>query len=576
MHDYMWPTTAWHYWTERRFKKFCEHWGFITYAAGASASKSYDAAKIGLLFWLTNPKERAVIVASTSLESLSTRIWGYVIKHLNKSALYHPVVQMGGQSPKVLYDYKLEGKKTKDQIHGMFAIAAKQGDDEKVISSWIGRHPDDAIMVILDEATDMPPALVKALPNLEQGVNYFHCMAIGNSNSKFDLHGALSTPLEGWESIDPFKDNMWLTNQKNGLCLYFSCYESPAIFETDLVKKEVLSKFLITQEQIEDKEKLYGKDSDSFWRFVMGFWRTDSVDEAVVSSKFITDFDVFKKTEWSGIYPLSIVAGLDPAFSAGGDRCILRLAIIGVDTSGQVVLDFKGQELLFNISILRTDRDSIDIQIAKQVINIMRQYGVKMGDLCIDANGQGRALGEVIKLQANELTPPLKIYSVKGNGVGSPTNNFDIIIKNSHELWFAFRNFIQNRQIRGIDYTTASQLTTRLIIKERGRQMLEPKKQYRTRMGAISPALAHSPDEADAAALCLQAAIINYGFTPGQKRSVSINNNFVNDKFWTFKQLQREQLGIEVGEVTRPAPPLATFGSDVTSTLDYKDRLSNF
>ena len=79
----------------------------------------------------------------------------------------------------------------KDTIHGMFAVAARQGEDERVISTWLGRHPDEAIMVVLDESTDMPPALVKALPNLESGVELFQCLAIGNSLSKFDLHGEI-------------------------------------------------------------------------------------------------------------------------------------------------------------------------------------------------------------------------------------------------------------------------------------------------------------------------------------------------------------------------------------------------
>lgn len=77
-HDYMWPDTIWHYWTEDRFREHCSAHTFIIYAAGASASKSYDAAKIALLFWFANPTGRNVTIASVTLESLKTRVWGYV------------------------------------------------------------------------------------------------------------------------------------------------------------------------------------------------------------------------------------------------------------------------------------------------------------------------------------------------------------------------------------------------------------------------------------------------------------------------------------------------------------------
>ncbi len=576
MHDYMWPETVWHYWTERRFREHCENWSCITYAGGGSTTKSFDAAKIGILFWLINPKERAVVVASTSLASLSSRIWGYIIKHLNKSALYHPITQLGGQAPKVLYDYKKEKKKTKDEIHGMFAIAAKQGDDETTISSWIGRHPDDALMLILDEATDMPPALIKAVPNLEQGVNFFQLMAIGNSNSQFDLHGALSTPKDGWDSIDPNVNNKWETTQKNGICLFFSCYESPAIYETDPVRKEKLSKFLITAEAIAEKEALYGKDSDSFSRFVHGFWRSETVEETVISRKFIKDFNVFESVEWSGLYPLAVVAGLDPAFSTGGDQCLLRLAVLGVASNGQIVLDFRRGDLVFPIQILALPNKSADLQIAEQVLHIMKMYRVNMRDLCIDATGQGRSLGEVIKFQGESLVPPLKVWAVKG-GTNIKKDNFDIVIKNAYELWFDFRDFIQHKQIRGMDFKAAEQLTTRLIVKKGSKRELESKADFKTRMSAVSPRLAHSPDEADSAALCLQAAIINYGFSPGQKRDVVSHNSFADDKYSAYKQITNP--GTNVGQPqtdTRPAPPVATFGTDISAAIGTKDRFSNF
>ena len=561
-HDYLWPDTVWHSWTEDRFREHCRGWNYVTYAGGASTTKSYDSAKIALLFWLANPAKRAVIVASTTLESLNSRIWGYVTTLINEIKVELPFKYFRGAPPKILFNRN-------DTIHGMFAVAAKRGQDTDAISSWIGRHPKEGILIVLDEATDMPEALLKALPNLESGVEFFQCMAVGNSLSKFDLHGAMSTPKLGWTSVDPLRDIKWETTQKNGVCLFFSCYNSPAIYERDAIKKQKLSKFLITKEQIEEKEKLYGKDSDSFWRFVLGFWRTSSSDDTVISREFIDDFKVFERTEWSGLHPLVVVAGLDPAFSTGGDNCVLRLAYLGQNTDGQIVLDYRGDELLFKIKIVADSTKSADLQIADGVIEVLRKFNCPLRNMCVDANGQGRAIAEVIRLRSGEHTPPLKIYSTRAGN--TQVNSFDVIIKTYHEVWFSFRDFIQNRQIKGLDHTTILQLTSRLVLKDEKtfKPKLEPKNVYKTRMGAIMPSLAHSPDEADAAALALQSAMLNFGFTPGQRKDLIKTESYVLQKVAAFKQAH----GIGgFGEVkNRVDPPVATFEA---SLEDWKPPFS--
>ena len=575
-HDYLWPGTIWHYWTERRFRKHCEGFNVITYAGGASCAKSYDAAKIAILFWLANPTKRSVVIASTSLESLSSRIWGYVTKLMKNMAIDIPYYYLGGQTPKILPPLTRSGKgsqdRIKDTIHGMFAIAAKQGDDEKVISSWIGRHPDEALMLVLDEGTDMPPALVTAIPNLESGVEFFQVMAIGNSLSKFDLHGALSTPKNGWESVNPEKDTEWETTQKNGICLFFSCYESPAVHETNPERKEKLSKFLATKEKIDEAARKYGKDSDLFYRFILGFWRSDSTDSVVVSKQFVDQFDIRGAVEYSGAYPIRVVAGLDVAFSTGGDKAILRLAILGQAYNGQIVLDYRKDSLLFPIPIVANTEYPADLQVSDFVLKTLQDYNCDVRDLAVDCTGQGRAIASLIQTRGQTLYRPLPIYSTQiGN---KSVRSFDVIVRSAYDMWYAFRDFIQNRQIKGLDNIAALQLTNRRYKIAGKKPVLESKAEYKTRMRGIAPALAHSPDEADAAALCLQAAMINYGFSPGQKVEIQRGaSSFESEKLRVYKQMiQKEQAAQE--KVTN-APPVADFqgrledlpgkfGSDIT------------
>jgi hypothetical protein len=489
-----------------------------------------------------------------------------------------PFQYLGGQSPKVLYPpNKFDKTAIRDSRHAMFAIAAKSGDDDKAISSTIGRHPDDALMVVLDECTDLNTAIARAFPNLDSGEKPFQLIGIGNSNSMFDLHGALSTPLNGWPSVDPLVDCKWPTVQKKGLCMFFSCYNSPAVHEIDPVRKKKLAQFLITQGQIDEKEKLLGKDSDLFYRFVLGFWKSTSTDKTVMSKQFLDGFDIKQKAEWLGVSPLHTVAGLDPAFSTGGDKCILRLGVLGQTTDGGVVLDFRGNDLLFDIRIKAShgrSGKSAELQIAESVCDILQKYNVSLKDLAIDSNGQGRALGGTIYLEmarrVGQMHEPLKIYSTRGGS--NVVNSFGMIIKTSLDLWNDLRKYLEHNQLKGIDEIAAAQLSHRWIIQDKIslRQRLETKTEFKKRMGAVLPSMAHSPDEADSAALCLQSAIHNYGFALGQRKDLPVIETFAHEKMLAY-QGQRH---IAMVQEQSSAPHLV---ADFSGTVeDYAAKRSSF
>ena len=573
-HDYLWPKTEWHYWTEARFREHCKGWNYMSWAGGANCAKSHDSAKIACLFWLANPKKRTVVVTSTTLESLSSRIWGYVTRFMDSMAVKLPFVYTGGQAPKILYPIDKNQdreKRIKDTIHGMFALAAKGGEDEKAVSSWIGRHPEDALMVILDEATDINARLMGAFSNLDTGGKPFQCISIGNSNSIDDLHGAMSTPEDGWESIDPLKHNLWRTTRKNGICMFFSCYESPAIHEPDPEKRKRLAPFLITQETIDSKKKELGENSELFWRFTIGFWKLSSTENKVISQAFLEGFKVDNKTEWGGVHRISIVAGLDTAFSSGGDQCILRLGIIGFNTDGLRVLDFMGDKLTYNIPILRTDPEDATIQISRKVLKILEENRCPLDHLVYDATGQGRATGSVLMLIDRQIREqrmgrilgphdppgkqPIGVYSVK---IGDKSEAQDVIVKSAYELWFTLRDYIQEHQIKGLDDETIDQLYSRNIVTTKtGKIALESKADYKKRRGAVNPALGKSPDKADSAALTLQAAIIVEGLQKGERRKVEEVRSFNMEKFYAIQVEKDKEIAKELAALNMASKPMS-------------------
>jgi hypothetical protein len=541
---YLWPhyVRSWHHWLDSVIEAHCSGYKQIVLAGGAACGKSFDVALVALVWYLSNPRNNAAVISSTTLDSLETRIWGYVVKLFNEAVLPLPVEYLRSRPPKIM------SKKLPDKIHGLFAVAIRQGEENNVLSTLIGRHPNKGIMIVLDEATDMNASILGALPNLEQGVEFCQVWAIGNSSSKHDLHGAMATPKLGWDSIDPMKDFIWETNRRGGVCVYFNPYDSPAILDPDPVKRAILSKFLITQEGIAEKADSYGESSTAFWRFVMGFWPRGTGDGVLVSEQFLTEVNATAITEWSGLQKLVVVGGLDPEIKADSSGCILRFAILGQEISGRIVLDFRGEELIFRIKIENRDDISSEMQLATQVAQLLKQYNCKLQDLAIDCTGLGRGLGELIRMVYGSIDHPLRVISVRETAarrgvLGAGAASARALPVSSSELWLDMREYIQKQSVRGLDTKTINQLTSRFVFVKNNKFVLETKKDFVTRMRVIDPRIAHSPDEADAAALCIQIAKMNYGWYPGELRAIAgvENDTFMSQKLFAIMR-ERDQL----------------------------------
>lgn len=526
-HDILWPQTVWHEWTERRFRTFCEPWNYITLAAGASASKSYDIAKYGILFWYAAPSERNVTVASVTQASLLTRVWGYLTAHIKDMAVKLPYKYLKAGAPKILLEEPQSGKNKidDDTLHGIFAVTAKQGDSDQAIGTWIGKHPIDMILLVLDECTNMPMSITSATPNLDSHPKKFQLIGIGNSDSTLDLHGTLSTPECGWHTIS-IDLQSWRTTQRNGICMYFNPYESPAITHPDPEMRKILGNFLISKEILEQKEKELGKDSDKFYRWVLGFWKNRNLDDTVVTEAFLNDktFYTGGKAEWSGFFPLMRVASLDPSFSAGGDKCIFRMATVGHSMTNKVKIDLNEARTMHEIPLSATSEVPLEKQLGLKCIEYMKHYNIKMENLAIDVTGQGRAIAQVIVL-LNEIQgfplghgAPLKIYSMSPHNLTKNKKSAsDILPYNAFLLWMELRGYLEQGDITGLDERTRYQLTNRQILytESRGKRIarLESKLEYKRRMSAIGNH--HSPDEADAAALIVQVVKRRLGIEPG-------------------------------------------------------------
>jgi hypothetical protein len=235
------------------------------------------------------------------------------------------------------------------------------------------------------------------------------------------------------------------------------------------------------------------------------------------------------------------------------------MAVLGQDTTGRMVLDFMGERLLFKIPVLASSPDSAEMQIAAGIIKVLKQHNCPFEHCAIDITGVGRALGELIRLQGGYLGQPVRIATVPAGR--KAVKSFDAQPLTPIKLWAAYRDFIQHDQIRGLDQKTVYQLTSRLTEWKGEKEVLEPKQAYRRRVAAINPNLAHSPDEADAGALAIQAAVIRLGFFPGQRVELPQNIDEGYRKLAAFDMQQYR----EAEQARRDYTPSANFRQDLAT-----------
>ena len=509
---------------------------------------SHDAGMIALLFWLANPKERIVLVASTSLNDLQTRIWGYIqrfymMEH-NKNIVMPGKIFAANQSPKILYDKN-------DTQHGIFAVPLKPGKDSKPSSNLIGRHAKDAFLAIIDEGTDVNPGFLDAKDNWEQGVNSFQLMVIGNSNSKFDPHGLLSKPIGGWHTVNPDTDTEWETKQ--GICLYFDCYQSPAILEKDPDKKKKLGKFLFTEEKIEAAKVSRGENTPGFWRFVRGFWPEDDVIQSVLSLVICDKFHVEEKSMWDGTKSLIRIAGIDPAFHSDGDDCVFRWATLGInDVTGKMTLDFGGKKNIHYIKINDRSDEPPEYQIMNACKKLCKELGIQERNVAVDTWGAGSGFGALIEKEWSK-----DIMHVESSGRATDTQiasqsderASDVYDRRVTELWFSMRELVLGDQIRGLDTVSIEQFCTRTYETKGRKYSIEQKKDYKLRLGKVDNHY-KSPDEADAATFIIDLARQAYGLRAERTLSESEKQSRIQEnlaKEFDFEVASQERMYSRMG-----------------------------
>lgn len=482
-------------WTYRRIRCWCEN-SFMTWWGPSSSGKTTDAAHLVYITWLSAPDETTVQVCSTSVSMLQKRIWREVVKIHSRMKGKVPGVLVPSENMIVLREEAEE----LNPINGIFGVPVGQGSD-----GIKGVHNTYNYMVI-DEMQDTDPKALEEWDNLSTGKDY-KFLGMGNPNSWTNPLGRASRPTQvKLRDLDPDVHTEWKTEK--GVCQFYDGRKSPAIKDPEKYP------FLLNQRQIDEMAVSPGRNSPQFWTQRIGFIPRDGLQETVLTESLIVASGGMDKAVWK--YGYTIIAGLDPAFTTGGDKRILRFGRIGELTSGVWAISLYRRVEIFAEMVKDASGQDVPVSydFADKVIKECKAEGVIPSYLGMDTTGAQTTLADIIderwkgKIHRVDFAGSASDKSVADNDDVSPKKKYKNRVT---ELWYVFSKFVRSGQIRDMREEETWQFSSRRLIPPgdgTNRLLVEPKKLMKKMVGK-------SPDDADACVVLTDVATTVLGLKVG-------------------------------------------------------------
>jgi hypothetical protein len=482
-----------HPWAEQIIRECIDN-KYLAVGGAASSGKSHTLAGYGIITWLAKPRDTLVLMTSTTLREARKRIWGSVISLLSviDGAPINIRDSIGSAN------YIDENGQTFDRA-GLSLIAAEKSRTREAIGKFIGLKQKH-VLLIGDELGELSEAIQQAaLANLSKNPR-FEFKGLSNPASRFDSFGIWSTPKGGWESITPEVDDEWVTKW-GGKYIRLDGERSP-----NVAAGYTVYPFLPTTEKIAEDKALLGETSRAYMRMVRAVFFDSDEAEGIYGESEILKASAMKRTEFVG--PTTLLAGVDPAFTNGGDRTILYTMRVGQFTDGQYGAQFEDYYHLnddaTNKAVPRT------YQIVHQIRDMCKKLGIKPENVAVDSTGAGSPFCDVL---AGEWSDQFLRVQFGGKAsdrrvsMNSRLTGEELYTNRVSELWFVGKEFLRTQQLRGISDTLAKEMCVRryeMVKSGTLRVKVETKAELKQRMG-------QSPDIADAAFITLDLARQRHG-----------------------------------------------------------------
>jgi len=483
------PMMVRHPWAEKMIRAAIKH-KYLAVGGSASSGKSHTMAAWGIVQWLSQPRDTLVLMTSTTLREARKRIWGSVMSLL--SVIDGAPIKIRDSIGNAAY---VDGNGTLIERAGLSLIAAEKSKTREAIGKFIGIKQKRVIM-IGDELSELSEAILQAgLTNLSKNP-FFQMIGMSNPNSRFDAFGVWSEPKKGWESVDTQTADRWATKW-NGHYLRLDGERSP-----NITLGEVKYPWLPTAEKLAEDRALLGSESRGYMRMVRAIFFDSDETTGIYSEAELTKGGAMGEVDWAE--KPTTVAGIDPAFTNGGDRTIMYTAEVGYARNGQYVCKL-GEAIHLNDdatnkAVPRT------YQIVHQIIDHCKRRNISANNVALDSTGAGAPFCDVL---AGEWSSDFMRVTFGGKGsdkrvsMNSQLTGAELYTNRVSELWFVGKELLRTKQIYGVSSDLAQEMCARNYDMTKGtgtlRVKIESKPEFKARFG-------RSPDLADAAFLALDCA----------------------------------------------------------------------
>lgn len=492
---------------------------YLAVAGHASSSKTETGALIGVAEFLIDPENTKVLCTSTDAKSAKGKVWGSIENCWNvasdfyeswnakfesrgiKGACFIPGRLVSSESIIRMWDGRVINPK-----RGIELIAAEISKSKEASEKMQG-YKADKLILIADELETITPAVLETATSNFRMNDRFKMLGMFNPSGYYSPGGIMSKPVDGWSSITEHSE-FWETEIMpqgiRGFCLRFDGEKSP-----NVIAGRKIWKGLLDIDQLNSfKASLGGEKSKSYWTMVRGFWSSTGSLEAIYSEADITAYRADAPvTTW--VEPPTMIAGLDPSFSHGGDKAVLTIAKVGnarnIDTG-------KTQKTFERVETIVLDNDITDKSIDKNewIVKLVKQkllqYGVSVSSLSVDTTGGGAAFASLLRRDIGagfmdivfNSSPTDEFYSSGDRKTGK--ERFANLMS---EMWFVGKEFIRSGQLRGLDPDTVTEMCARTYEEKNGKVIAEPKAKMKLRTKK-------SPDRADSMLIALHLARIRH------------------------------------------------------------------
>jgi hypothetical protein len=484
-----------HPWSIRQITAFCDN-KWVGLAGCAGSAKTRNTTGFCCTWWSCAPEISSVIFCSTTAKALRKRGWAEVQNYFSK---------LGENKFGNFVDSRMIWQATKgDDRHAITGIAVEEGEMTKVADNIKGIHTERQLVVI-DEATAVPPAIFEACTNLYATPREFLLFLLGNPRTRLDEFGKFIEPLRGWESVT-VEDEEWETTSKIdgscGICLRFDIEKSPNL---DYPEDKPVSKYIPLRGHVERVRANTGyHDSPSYWSNERGFPPPDGLAKTLFSETSISKHGGRDKHVFTG-NDFRIIGSFDHARN-GGDRPIARFAALGEIESGKMGIESLPP---IPVPINVSSSNPIDYQIVEKLMwlcdNVTyrgQKYHCRAEDFGIDATGGGADLCDIAQ---RIWSPHIIRILFSGACTSDACSHEDIRPANDvyenlrAEMYHRARNALHSGQLKGIDRETEKELISVEFVDDKAKIKMMDKRDYRKKFKK-------SPDLADTEIMLAEVA----------------------------------------------------------------------